>query len=57
MVIRVVAKELAYSKCTFQHSWLGVDLLGIVETTLRLRALTQDELNAINDLVLRRQAQ
>jgi len=56
-VIRIIARELAYSRCSFQHSWLGVDLLRIVETTLRLRALTSEELGAMHDMAVRRQEQ
>jgi hypothetical protein len=56
-VIYIIARELAYANCTFQHSWLGMDLLGIVETTLRTRALTDEELNAIHDMASRRQEQ
>ncbi|KAF8516253.1 hypothetical protein JB92DRAFT_2911128 [Gautieria morchelliformis] len=56
-IIRLVARELAYAKCTFQHSWLGVWLLRIVDESLRVRTLSADELNAIRELAVRRAVQ
>ncbi|KAF8516248.1 hypothetical protein JB92DRAFT_2272767 [Gautieria morchelliformis] len=56
-IIRLVARELAYAKCMFQHSWLGVWLLWIVDESLRVRTLSTDELNAIRELAIRRAVQ
>ena len=56
-VVRIIARELAYSRCAFEHSWLGVGLLRIVETTLRMRLLKEEEMSAIRDLAIRRQQQ
>lgn len=40
--------------CTRQHTWLGVDLLRIVEMVVGLRMLTEGEQVAIWELALRR---
>ncbi|KAF8516256.1 hypothetical protein JB92DRAFT_2274106 [Gautieria morchelliformis] len=53
-IIRLVAHELAYAQCTFQHSWLGVWLLRIIDESLRVRTLSRDEINAIRELAVRR---
>ena len=54
ITIRLVARELAYGKCSAQHGWLGVDLLRIVEMVVALRRLTEGELVAIKELAVRR---
>jgi hypothetical protein len=53
-IIRLVARELAYAKCTFEHSWLGVWLLRIMDDSLRVRILSRDELETIRELAVRR---
>lgn len=50
-----VARELAYAKCSFQHAWLGVCLLRIVEMRLKLGTLTPREIKAIKELAIRRE--
>ena len=56
-VVHIIASELAYSKCTSQHAWLGLDLLRIVKTEMRTRPLTDKEMSVIRDMAIRRQAQ
>ena len=53
-VICLIARELAYAKCTFQHSWLGIWLLRIVEMSLRARNLSDLEVETIQELAIRR---
>jgi hypothetical protein len=53
-IIWLVARELAYAQCKYQHSWLGVWLLRIVEMSLRLRSLSHAEIRAIRELAARR---
>lgn len=46
--------DLSPQHCTRQHTWLGVDLLRIVEMVVGLRLLTEGEQVAIWELALRR---
>jgi hypothetical protein len=55
VVIGLIARELAYAKCSFQHSWLGIWLLRIVEMSLRVRNLSRIEIRAIKELAVRRE--
>ncbi|KAF8506199.1 hypothetical protein BU17DRAFT_71381 [Hysterangium stoloniferum] len=57
IAIRIVARELAYSKCVTQHPWLAVQLIRIVELTLTIRPLSESELAAIWELACRREEQ
>ncbi|HEV7736809.1 MAG TPA: hypothetical protein VGO47_05470, partial [Chlamydiales bacterium] len=54
IAIVIVTRELAYSKCSDQHPWLGPHLLRLVETTLRLRRLSKQEMSVIWELAERR---
>lgn len=56
IAITIVTRELAYSSCGDQHCWLGLHLLRIVETTLKLRKLTEVEMSDIWELAERRAA-
>jgi hypothetical protein len=56
VAIRIVARELAYSTCAIRHPWIAINLLNIVDMTLEIRPLSDSELNAIWELVLRREA-
>jgi len=62
IAIYLVAKELGAEKptCPEQHAWLGVNLLRIVEMTVKLRqgagvGLTRGEVDAIWSVGVRRQ--